>query len=246
MNCEISRLLATGQAQSSVYTTITPNSILTLPKSGKGIIIHKITVKAFADLPAGALFSSFPDVDFHAWHQLRIINAKGTQVFNFKWDLNHNEDNLTGETVLLPSGELTREIWFNSETDVILEWSGIKNLRVAWNNTIGAMPDIAQLNYNAPPFGFGKTNQPGNVATVSRVSDVISPIPNAFEFRAFGETLPPLIPNSKTNFEWPLTTQTALNPGQPNIAYGQFTMPNLQVDYIIYNKAPTANFAPPL
>ena len=247
MNSEIARLIATGQAQPAIYTGVSANNIIKVPRSAKGIIIYSIKLRAFCDLAAGKLFNDYRNVESRLWHQLRVISEKGTQVFNAKWDIMTAV--IPGAQILyLPIGEKNINIWFNSEKDIILELSGIGALQKVMTTTTAALASPSQQNYPSPPFGYGKNGTPGAVATVETIRQTTGAVGNQFEVRSFNDYTPKNIPsdNSFNSMEWPTYALTNLNPPSFNIDFGHLTLPSIEVQYLVYNKQATANFAPPL
>lgn len=241
----LNKLIATGKAQFGTYVNTGGLMVLKIP-ANKGVIITQMTLKAFADLPAGVTFQSMTAVPNFAWHQLRVINAKGINIFHARHELRAQlESSGSGVTVLLPFGQTQWDVFLNYENEVIFELSHAgNNIRsvLATMNTLPGLLD--QTNNPNVPYGYGKTGVAGSLPALEYLTQPAE----AWQVRPFNEFTQPniLSGQSSTQFQWGITTPHALNPPQPLINYGTLTHPILEVQYILYNKSPDWTFSSPV
>jgi len=234
LTTKLSELLASGQAQYGEYVGTGGLMVIPIPK-GKGMVITQIKLKAFADIPAPSDFREGSNWDSRfAWHQLRVIGKKGTAMYKARHDL-RNVTRL-GSSYLLPIGEHNWDCFLNHEENVVLELTHAP-LVSSYTTILDRLPSKNIYNPN-PPSGYGHAPT-GLVST-----QYLRHIPEGFEVRPYNTYSPPLagVPISFTQSEWSIKSTTQLNAPQPTIVFGEYTIPEVRIQFIWYNKQINATF----
>jgi hypothetical protein len=232
MNSTIARLIASGKAISGKYTGTGGVTILDAPP-GKGLIVYRIEVEPFSDIPVGNLFTQAAPVAFFSWHQLNVWNQQGQQVWQFRDTLNTV---LVGAVnVALPSGNCHQfDCWINGANYVTFQLTHAPQPFPAWGFALGAVPGG---NREMPPVPFGYGNEPAPPSLFTPVR-VLFP-GGASESRPLGQITVPAFSQSFLGLQWPIDAATQLNPPQPGIPFGQYTMPIINIYYLIVEGNPT-------
>lgn len=198
---------------------------------GYGLIITKIRLHAFADLPAGQNFTSTADVAATTWHQLTVFTRNGQQQFQTRHELMF-ESNLR---LLLPVGWTDWDVWINAQDFAFFSLSHVPP-KAGWAITVGQVPGNQIL--PNPPANYGK--DPAGINTIIHVRWTAA---GQFQARPLGVVTPPTLTVPYLQNQWQIENGvTSLNPGQPGIVFGERTFPILEVDYLIIKGTPDETY----
>jgi len=243
-NFFIDKILASGKARIGYYTASGGQMLLEAP-DGNALIITKMRLSAFADLPSGEDFTTIDDrLGRFTWHQLRVNGTMGISVFHARHKLNIVAS--AGGTFSIPDGSTTWDkLYIPSDGNILFDLSHAPSIDDYAVN-IGPLPEaVKKPTPIQPPTGYGQEGYPVFRQTVDLLTwSNASPL--SWEHRPFGTyTTPSVARNSSSKFIWSINDTTELNPplvGVSAIPYGELTIPLLEVEYIAFNKSPDWNF----
>ncbi len=235
----LQKLIGLNEAQVGYWSSGAGLMLLEVP-NGKAVVITRIMIHAFADLPADTDFTDTETVAQYTWHQLRVIGDKGISAFHARHDLRQVPAADQG-TAIIPVGITTIDTFINQADNILFELTHFSP-GTSMNISVGLLPTTVKFptNVPVPPAGYGRQQVAGSINTVSSLRAGV----NDYEIKMFGSSqVGALTRNSNTSLQWPVNANTALNAPQFAIEYGYLTQPIIQVEYVIVNKNTSAKFS---
>jgi hypothetical protein len=229
----INRLIASGKAVSGHFVGGTGGVSRIFAPPGKGLIITRIELSAFSDIPDTATFADGDIVAEYAWHQLAVFSQQGTQIFNARHDLSVMV--IGGAFFTIPTGRHIFDVWINARNYCFFSLTHAPAPIANWVSNIDRVPPDQDI--PEPPFNYGVS--PGGQTTVTnQIFDAV----NGFEGRGMGIITPEVAAVSFPQLQWPTNIDSRLNPPIYTIPFGAYSAPVLNIDYIIVAGNPDETF----